>query len=402
MLQALPVIWLAFFGMKCSGPRPGVEAVARYPGEKSFWEAGESAALTPKLQWKKRAEGAITDLSIASKAGKILVATQPDPDIAGSFPKTAISLWDLSGRRLWRTRLNMGTKGVAIAPDASWVVASNYSDEIQAWNAKGAKKWEALGTCRPSILRARQELICYHDDDAEPYLAFEGFDVKDGTKRYQLPIQEDILALKISPNQESLGVALAGGHLRVLGWGPQGPVMRWQGRAAGEISDLDISDSGQVVAIVAQTRVQTWKADGGPESDWALPARATQIGISPDGSHVAIYGNAVPGQRLGVFARKSDGTGFALAWARGTDFAAEYHSVLQVFADHLVLGVENRENNDRTPHLIAWNWDGALQWDIQPHTETIGAYLYTRAYAGDNKSVVLGSDDGWMHAYRIR
>lgn len=401
MLQVLPMLWLALLGMKCATSRSGMEPDARFPGEVSFWNDSEKPSHTPRLLWKKRAEGAITDLALAPAANRVLVATQPDADIPGSFPKTAVSLWDFQGRRLWRVPLNMGTKGVAIAPDAAWVVASNYSDEILAWNARGAKKWESLGTCRPSILRARQELLCYHDDDAEPFLAFEGFAAKDGSKKYQIPIQRDILALKISAQQRWIAIALAGGGVRVYELSDAGPVQKWQSEATGEVSDLDISNSGEVAAIVAQSRVQFWSSEGKRQFDWALPARATQIGLTPDASRIAVYGNALGGQRLAVFSRKPDASGFVLSWARGTDFPAEYHSQLQVFGDHLVLGVENLENGSRSPHLMAWSWDGRLLWNIEPHTEVEGAYLYTRAYSGDGKFVVLGSDDGWMHAYKI-
>lgn len=408
MLQAAR--WVAFSalilltGAKCGS---ATRALAPRIEAKPFWpeqRTSRNELLGARLQWKVRAGGAITDLAFSAKGNAIIIATVPDPDVQGSLQSQAVTRWSPQGKVVWRTPVKATTKGLAVSDDASLVVVSNYSDEIRGLDARGKPIWLFEGMCRPIILSKLRRVACYHDDDAEPFVAFDWLGWN-GEKLFSHPIKRDILALKVSEDERLLALALTEGIVQVFKLSAESvPQLLWEGHVDGEISDLDVGPSRVVALASNRSGKQTltlWN-DTGVVVGQAFPsARMTQVDIPIEGDFAVTYGNSTQGQHVAFFVPGETQTVWTEKWTRGSLQPAEYSSHIAVYKDHTVIGVEDIESSGRHSHLLSIGRGGELRWDI-PLWDEEGAYLYSRGYSDGIPLMAIGTDDGILRAFQIQ
>jgi hypothetical protein len=127
--------------------------------------------------WKKQMPGLITDLTTSGDGKNVLVATAPNREaVPGGSGRYELILMRDDGKTAWRRPLNSPVKAQAISRDGSLIVISTYDDQIVGIDSKGATRWSVDGMCRPHVLEKSGKVICYHDDDAEPGIAFRVID----------------------------------------------------------------------------------------------------------------------------------------------------------------------------------------------------------------------------------
>jgi hypothetical protein len=76
------------------------------------------------------------------------------------------------GRLLWQNKMRFPVKELDLSKDGSLSVVGTFGNEILGLNAKGKTLWSVEATCKPIILNESKRVLCYHDDDAEPSVAF--------------------------------------------------------------------------------------------------------------------------------------------------------------------------------------------------------------------------------------
>lgn len=405
---------LVLSGMKCAsgsrgGRSPDPVAAPSFWGEKASptsKEAPPHEAVGARLLWSQKAGGAITDLVYSKQGNAIVAATVPDPDVAGSLHSQFVSRWSPKGKLVWRMPVKASTKALAVSDDASLVVVSNYSDQIRGLDARGKERWVFEGMCRPIVLTRLKHVVCYHDDDAEPFVAFDWLNFN-GVREFHHPIKQDILALKVSDDERWLALALTQGVVQVFELSEQAaPALRWETQVDGEVSDLDVT-AARVAALSlrkdGKQSVRLWDSAGKILGDADVRARMTQVELAETSAEgpdrVVTYGNSLQGQHLAVF--EVADKGLTEQWSRGFVQPAEYNSSVQVYRDHLVVGIEDIEASGRHSHLLSLNRGGDIRWDIPLWNEE-GAYLYARGYSDGVPTLAIGTDDGILRAYRLQ
>jgi hypothetical protein len=241
VICAASVVLIAGIGISCSTFRQ------QRGGSPELRESLKEAWLTqaplagPSIQarrlWIRRLTGYISDINISSRGNAVLVGTLPDYDDEDGSRKNLLHYFDGHGRERWSKVLPTAVKSQAISAHASLAVVATHEDEVLAFSESGKKLWSAHATCSPIIINSRKEVICYHDDDAEPEIAFDVFNWN-GKKIRSYPIKNDILTLKVSEDEYSTALALTQGMVQVLGPDYK---LKWNARVEGEIVDIDIS-----------------------------------------------------------------------------------------------------------------------------------------------------------------
>ncbi len=397
----------------------------------------QAAKPFPSL-WSKKMPGAISGLSASGDGKAVLVATSPDLDIVGSSSNYLLTWLTGGGRVAWQKRMNAPVKDQDLARDGSWAVISNYSDEVKAWSARGKLLWSVEGVCRPRILNLSQQILCYHDDDAEPGVAFDLLDAK-GHKvySYAIPSDEknhvDVLALKVSQDERFLAVALTGGRVVFFELAPSGPRgssgwrlgprVIWEQVVQGEVVDVGISSGNSSrVAILyqaapavkkslklptVQRKVAIYDHEGHCVGEKELKF-ASQVELVAQGDAVHYYGNGTAGrggagQIWGVWEFSVSESNLSRTWYLN-GAPSEYTSTLNVIGTEARVGTwigyDGNEVASRTSHLLSFDRQGHLSRDL-PVASEAGSYLYAYRIVRGGAIAVVATDDARIALYNI-
>lgn len=358
--------------------------------------------------WTQQIPGLMTDLSVARDGSALLVATIPNPEAVSGPQETgrALTRFDRRGKKVWRIELKGVLKSLALTDDGKLALVSTYDGELLAIDARGKTVWRAEGACKPISLGTR--FLCYHDDDAEPEVAFDVFDAE-GRKILFYPITRDILALKVSDDQRNVAIALEGGQIVLFGSDFRS---LWQRQVKGEVLDIAVSggDLPRVAALyntVPDSRrppqaLAVFDDQGRLLGEATTLVRTGQIEAVPASEGFATYGNSNQGQSVVYYAiQEGPAPTLVEKWRRGDPRAADYTSSLITTQDLVILGFEEAVPGARHSHLIAFDPEGALKWNLPLITQD-GAYLYAHGFAPKPSLLVVGTDDGFLSAFRLK
>lgn len=354
--------------------------------------------------WTKKLNGFISDLSFSKNGEKILVATVPNYESDQGDREYLLSLFDSKGKQLWKMRNTGPVKAQALSDDGSWAVVGTYDDRLTAisWEGLGQKGfqgprtlWSVNATCRPTILNLSKKVICYHDDDADPRVAFDVFDGS-GKKLFSYPIGQDILGLKVSQNQRYFAVGLSRGQ--VILFDDQIRSL-WQVEVPGEVVDLDISSNeGQphVAVLFHQNeyRISLYDAQGKVEAQGAVPFPSRQVDLS----------------------QNSLQNSPRMIWAQGLTKESRFQGLFSAQSDlkHLWKVEEPLNVDSPLPSLVMkssvlvqsdaysfveFDFAGAARAILPVSSEGHGN-LYLMAYSPETQTVVFATDEGEVVVFR--
>ncbi len=393
--------------------------------------SNSKSGLAIQKSWSRGLDGYITELSLSQQGNAILVSTLPDYDHEGGARKNLLRYFDGNGRHRWSEVMPTQVKSQALSRDGSLAIATTHEDQILAFNSKGEKLWTAHATCMPFVIESRKEILCYHDDDAEPLVAFDVFDWNGKLKR-SFPIANDILALKISKDEQHVAMALTKGNVLVLG--PDYEV-EWAGHVTGEVVDLDVSSGPDPRLAVAysggmakpQKIALTSTMKGGKLLSEASPKeQVSQIALSPDAASIFAYGNAGGGQYIGLF----QGSPLQEIWHHGVESNSHYTQTLFVSSVALdaqskstvsalpnmsskkpsanitqaIVGVEQVSAGSRQSEVVGLDQTGALLWRL-PVSSSVdadeGAFLYAQSWAPGVAKLAIATDDRHFGVFQV-
>jgi hypothetical protein len=315
------------------------------------------------------------------------------------------------GKVAWQKPLKSAVKSQAISDDGSIAVVSTYDDRITAYDSAGKELWGLDGLCQPHILAQPKRIVCYHDDDAEPNIAFRLFDWN-GKVLLSFPISNDILAFKISPDGRNLAVGLTRGQVILIG-----PDSRatWQKRVDGEVLDLALTPGAEPRVLVLSNPNQksqklTLLDSRGEKLAESEPSeRVEQIESSESGKIAWAYANSPDGQR--VFAFSIDSEKISEPWTVKHPWYADLPPIIEAKgspgADTLMFGFEDllegegdSGSKSRHHHLLSVDAAGDVLWNI-PFKPEENLYLAARGRENDAMVVAAAMDDGYLSVFRI-
>lgn len=409
-LGGLALLLSAYLGCAGSGTKPSLDT--RDPQHPLTFEKSEKSAEIKKL-WTQRVQGAMTDLSVARGGSAIVVATTPDPDVVLPSNRPLLYRFNAKGKVSWQKEIKTRARSIAISQDGSMVIAVTYNEEMNAFASSGKHLWKAQAMCQPNILSKSKKILCYHDDDAEPQIAFDIYDWK-GKKTFSFPITKDILALKVSRDERNIALALTQGEVLLVG--PDFKTV-WDKKVEGEILDLAVSsgEDPRVAVVYDQDlkspekgqRLAVFDANGVLRGQAEIEKHLEKIDIAPLGGAVILYGNNPTGQKLAFYAlpekfpvSSDDEIKLEQTWHRGDPRPADFSSQLVVTSRFIVLGYEDNSSGVRHSHLLGFEHNGKLKWNLPLVTEE-GAYLYAHGLTEDGGLLVAGTDDGFLSAFKV-
>jgi hypothetical protein len=270
------------------------------------------------------------------------------------------------------------------------------------------------------ILNRAKQIVCYHDDDAEPEIGFDVYDWK-GVKISSFPIQDDILALKISEDERYLALALTQGQVLIL----NASEFKVLGKAkvSGEIIDLDLS-SGEVPKVAVlfskptgsgsqrKQQIQVLESSLGnlkPLGGLEPSSHVDQIRLVGQKNLLFAYGNGEGGQALLAMSPLSNG--IQELWSRGD--RGNTHHTPQMFSfqnpPQVVTAYEDRTQVDRQSRIVSWDFSGKLRWQLFVKSSLgsdEGAYLYSQTAQASNAdtlsemTIVFATDDGMLGCFQ--
>jgi outer membrane protein assembly factor BamB len=374
------------------------------------FEGASSPKLKARKLWSQELPGKLTDLSVASGTDQILVTQVLDGQGPGN---TRLSLRSSDGNVLWTLSLDSPVRSQTFSQSGEWILIGTYDDELIRIDPKTGKKiWtvEDSGMCRPHILEKSKQILCYHDDDSLPGVAFTIFDSKGQIKtRFKVP--QDILVLKVSPDESQIALGLVRGKVWFINSQFKKALERDVG---GEIVDFGISSRTDPALASEQTvhwsalvnihnvgqKLVGMSASGKSRWELLLDSPHQQIELSDDGSSTAIYGNGPKGQWVSLWGPGNLGR-FSPIWSYRSNRYADYNQRIDLTGEDTVLGFEEVTERTRHSHVVALQKSGKLDWDIPLMSED-GAYLYARGLSSRTGLVVVGTDDGVLSAYATR
>jgi hypothetical protein len=367
--------------------------------------------------------GAIVGVKLSQNGEQILVVTLPDHDIPGSLNQYLMSKLTSRGHRVWRKKLKYPLKDFAISQKGDLIVASNYEDQLIGMDAQGREIWTQQGLCRPEILEESHTILCYHDDDAEPQIAFDVFDWS-GKKLTSFPIINDVVSFKLAQNRKNIALGLVGGQLLVLG--PDFKTL-WSSKVGGEIIDLALSNEPtlstgwpvtpsaspsvlgqpvhrrfQVVALIQAEnktqRIQFFDSQGGVLGQVTPSFQVGQIEAPVEGDVAYGYGSSGEGQWLGAFVVE----GAKELWRQGESARSRYSEEMRLAAGRIWIGVERSTPLPltRESRILAFDPHGQKVIDLLMEKDPT-AYLLTHQVSEANRLAVVGTDDAWLNGYRF-
>ncbi len=353
--------------------------------------------LEAKELWSNQVKGFITDLAVSKSGNAVLVGTIPDYE-QDKFPKQfLVELLDSEdGDAIWRSPQKAQVRALDVSEDGELAVVANYAGEVVGIGRDGKVRWTASGVCRPMILSRVKKVICYHDDDADPEIAFDVFDWN-GKKIHSHPISNDILALKVSDDQRWLAIGLTRGQIQLLG---QDFKRVWSKTIDGEVLDVGISSGDRplvsALAVKKGQRLSVLDHQGKLLAQSQVAGHAEQVEMTPDGKGVLVYGNGPRGQFVGAYS-SSD---LKVLWQRTDARYADYSAPMLV-ADQLVLiGFENVQEHGRQSFILGFDNEGKLKTSIPLETDE-GAYIYSQAFSSSRSFLAVGTDDGKLAGFKL-
>jgi hypothetical protein len=369
--------------------------------------------------WSRALDGYITELSLSQQGNAVLLSTLPDYDHENGAKKNLLRYFDGNGHQKWSAIMPTQVKSQAISRDGSLAIATTHEDQVMAFNSKGEKLWTAHATCMPFVIETRKEILCYHDDDAEPLVAFDVFDWG-GKLKKSFPIKNDILALKVSKDEQTVAIALTQGNVLLLG---PDYALKWSAKVAGEIVDLDVSNGADPkVAVLYSTGMGksqklTWLKGGKSQADGAPAGQVSQIAMTPDASSVFAYGNGGSGQYISMFqgpTQKSQE--MQESWRHGVENNAHYTQTLFVSllpfvsptqfvpVTQAILGVEQVSAGSRQSEVVGIGSTGVPLWRL-PVSISIGseegAFLYAQSWSASTAKLAISTDDRHFGLFQV-
>lgn len=297
------------------------------------------------------------------------------------------------------------TRALSIASDGSLMVLSNYNDEIRGYDVRGKKLWTASGTCEPYALSGPRMILCYHDDDAQPGIAFDAYSWS-GKKLFSRPASADIVAFKISADEKRVAIGLVGGKAILYGGKDFHEIAR--ASVPGEIADVAPASvgsgdrSGMVVLYHTPTPSSGYMAwvrpNGSILNAVELRVPADQVAIAPDASTAYVCGNAEEGQYLlGLVPGVS-----TPSWLRSAPQGAHYDQRMIALSGKNGVVTSFFDGSAFVSHITAYRPEGKLAWAIPiEHPANESSYLYQVAVGEPGKAIATAIDDGEIAVYRI-
>jgi hypothetical protein len=370
------------------------------PLKRSGLERLETLSIQPL--WKTRLTGYPIDIALDSSGRELAVATIPSTDRVGGSRKSQLFWFGPNGKIRWRKESSVQTRAISMARDGSLLVISNYDDEILAYNSAGQQLWSAHGVCKPYALSSSHRVVCYHDDDAEPKIAFDIFDWN-GHEILSREATTDIVALKISRDEKKIAIGLVHGKVLLYGGEDFHPLA--QAQVPGEITDLSPANSGETAIIFRENSKLLarrpariiWMDPDGLLTDSAPDSVATdQIALTPSGKTAYTYGNSDEGQFLSAFHPQSRKPSWSFQVPQGARY--DQQVVALGASDGVIAVLESTENTKRTFRVVAYGDQGQSLWAIPTQVDE-GAYFYCFSINESAKTLAVASDDGRIAVY---
>jgi WD40 repeat protein len=379
--------------------------------------ASKNAVASKKL-WTRKSPGLLTDLNISRDGSTILVATVPDRDsveIGANRSRNYAAIYSGEGKLLAQIEMPAQIKSQTLSADGSLAIIATYDDTIRGYDRTGKQVWQHEGICKPYALTSVHKILCFHDDDSEPELAFEVLDWQ-GNKIDSYPVKLDSLMVKVSENEKYFVVGL--NHGKVILFNSEfKPV--WTKSVDGELTDIAVSSSNKVgdkagplvaalynvkkpgkkhkspqLSLEQKIAVFSSKKDFTPV---LIHSRLDQVEISPSGKSVFGYGNDADGQIIDGIAVGSG----EMLWKRSDPKPAEYSSQLLSAEKWLWVGFEDMSATSRHSHVLGLDSSGELMSNILVPSEE-GSYLYAYAFADKAQVIAVGSDDGQLSLFDVK
>jgi hypothetical protein len=375
--------------------------------------------------WTRKSPGLLTDLNISRDGSTVLVATIPDRDsveIGANHSKNYAAIFSSAGKTLAQIEMPAQIKSQAISADGSLSIIATYDDAIRGYNRSGQKIWEHEGICKPIALSSLKKILCFHDDDSDPELAFEVLDWS-GNKIDSYSVKLDSLMVKVSQNEKYFVVGL--NHGKVLLFDSTfKPV--WQKSVDGELTDLAISSpeigqptvaalynvkktkkkrgkaskSVQIPEMSSEQRVALFPPSGKSPTLLPIRSRLDELDLSSEGKALFGYGNDSDGQVI-VRISEDKASPDTLLWKRGDPKPAEYSSQLFSSQEWVWIGFEDMNSISRHSHVLGFDSDGGVKTNIIVPSEE-GSYLYAYSYADRAHILAVGSDDGRLSLFEVK
>lgn len=418
-------LWFLAFSCSCSTPQKLTPPSRALPSESTlsdsdpkslayFPETSGTASRATQL-WSIKLSGYASELDLSDDGKSMLVSTIPNFDRPGGAKDARIHYYQVnpnSKHQLWDRVMKTQVKAQAISANGSFLVAVTHDDKMLALNGRGQELWQVQAACVPTILKSRHEIICYHDDDAEPSVAFDVYDWN-GKKIADFPTKDDVLTLKVSGDERWVALALTGGRVVVL---DSAYKRVWSRKFDSEIVDVAISEGTkpQVAVLrlgsepkIAQ-KLAAFSLNASSASDTpGVPYEMTpespleQIGIL-DSSLIG-YANAEKGQ---VLVRLSAAPGdSAHAWSKSYNRNAHYTPSLLLSPGQIIVSFEEVQKGTRRSRILAFTPDGRLDWRIEVAQELGAAedsYLYLKSWTPRASRLAVAMDDGSLGVFDIR
>jgi hypothetical protein len=343
--------------------------------------------------------GLITDLNVAENGSAVLVSTTPNADIDGSQAHYLLNRFSAAGKKQWSLDTKGPIKYQNISKDGNFIMVAVYDEKLSALNAKGKVIWSKDTICRPMLLERSKQIVCYHDDDSEPTIAFDVFTWQ-GKPVTRFPIHDDVLALKISGDESHLALALTKGQLLLLGADFK---TIWKHELKSEIVDIAVSSEplSVVAAVTADRHFYVFSVKGDKLVDTLLDNHAEAVESYLGGKHWAVYGNGTDGQFISLFDTPTPLAKTAKElpktkplWMKHEDHYGEFSPPLGVDGEDILVGLETFEQRSRLGHFIALDGGGSPLWQVSFAPE-IASYLY----AVSGKTVAISTDEGTLSVY---
>lgn len=370
--------------------------------------------------WSQRLDGFISELNISSDGRALLVATLPNFELKGGSREPNLVYFTLgdpvldpgrgasgSVKEKWRHPMKTQVKAQALSQDGSLVLAVTHDDKILAYDSRGAGLWEAEANCQPILMESRHEILCYHDDDAEPGIAFDVYDWT-GKKLTSFAIQDDVLALKVSRDEKWVALALTHGQVLLLNAGDSSYKPLWKTDVESEVVDIDVSTGPDPRVAVLRSASPSFPSEAqvieifdshGKLTEKNLPRfHVDQLGFSKDS--LFVYGNGGgAGQCLGRVSSAD------LSWKKCYPGFAHYTPSLIISDDQVQIGFERYSGDKRLSEVFSFAASSELRWKLDADQElkpNEDSYLYLRAWAPRSGGrLAVAMDDGSLGVFDV-
>lgn len=354
-------------------------------------------------EWSKRLPGLIGDLNVSQDGKAIVVSTVPDPDSdqGGGRPQYLTMRLRMDGVPVWTITHPHRIKHQAISKDANLVVVVDYNEELRAHGSNGEVLWSVTASCKPIVLEALGRILCIHDDDVKPGVAFETYSLE-GKLLSEFSSKEDLLAFKVSIDGKYAGLGLSSGEVGIVDL-KTGRLL-WKRRVKGEIIDLAVADVGKELTFFGLIgtygggqRILRFGKTGKPGFDLTTGDLLDQI-ESRDGFFFG-YGNNFKGQSF-IISKVND-KGLEEIKRVSIPKSADFSSFVSINGGYALVGFERgfeRGGTGAKSRIEGFSYGGEPKFEI-PIASEEGGYLY--AYGVTERAVVIATDDGAVSMYRL-